>query len=85
MEDKALAARLKALRPNIEAILTASGCAGASIGIARAGKVVHVEGFGYRDVERKTSTRRRHDLLPRKSEQDVHGIDGGQAARKRAN
>ena len=53
MEDEALAARLQALRPTIEAILTASGCAGASIGMARAGKVVHVEGFGFRDVECK--------------------------------
>ncbi|KAL8791715.1 MAG: hypothetical protein Q9195_005722 [Heterodermia aff. obscurata] len=53
MDEEALAARLKALNPTIEAIRKASGCPGASIGIARAGKVIHVEGFGYRDVERK--------------------------------
>ena len=53
MEAEALAARLKALSPTIEAIRTVSSCPGASIGIARAGEVVHVEGFGYRDVERQ--------------------------------
>ena len=53
MEEEALAARLKALSPAIEEIRKASGCPAASIGIARAGEVVHVEGFGYRDVERK--------------------------------
>ena len=55
MEEEVLAARLKAVRPLIEAVCKASGCPGASIGIARAGKVVHVEGFGYRDVERKST------------------------------
>ena len=53
MEDEVLAARLKALSPTIEEIRKASGCPGASIGIVRAGKVVHVEGFGYRDVKRE--------------------------------
>ena len=56
MEEEILAARLKALRPPIEAIRKTSGCPGASIGIARAGKVVQVEGFGYRDVERKLAS-----------------------------
>ncbi|KAL8838630.1 MAG: hypothetical protein Q9170_002076 [Blastenia crenularia] len=53
MKEGALATRLKALSSTIEEICKVSGCPGVSIGVIRGKTVVHVQGFGYRDVERK--------------------------------
>jgi len=50
-----LPARLDALRPTIEKIMTIGGTPGASFGFLYRGKQIYYAGYGFRDVEKKLS------------------------------
>ncbi|KUJ24544.1 beta-lactamase/transpeptidase-like protein [Mollisia scopiformis] len=43
--------RFQALGPSISRVLSASGSAGAAIGVLHHGKVIHTAGYGFRDVD----------------------------------
>ncbi|KAL8657088.1 MAG: hypothetical protein Q9226_002263 [Calogaya cf. arnoldii] len=48
-----LAHRLKSLRPTIDEICRISGTPGVSLGVLHKNEVIHIDNFGYRDVEEK--------------------------------
>lgn len=48
-----VAHRLKALGPTIVEICRVSGTAGVSLGVLHKNEMIHIENYGYRDVEEK--------------------------------
>lgn len=53
MDLQSIVFRLKGIRPTIEEILSIAGSVGLSYGIVHNGKLVHLDNFGYRNLEEK--------------------------------
>lgn len=53
MELELIVSRLKGIRPTIEEILSIAGSVGLSYGVVHNGNMVHVDNFGYRNLEEK--------------------------------
>ena len=53
MDLELIVSRLKAIRPTIEEMLSIAGSVGLSYGVVHKGTMVHLDNFGYRNVEEK--------------------------------